>query len=81
MCIVGAGINGLKCPKTLLRNGIGATIYEARHRTGGRAHQSDKLGHLVDLRVLQRVTDNVVLTGQKWDPAGFTGRIAIRPSD
>ncbi|KAF2267557.1 putative flavin-containing amine oxidase [Lojkania enalia] len=49
VCIVGAGMSGLKCSETLIRNGARVTIYEARHRTGGRVHQSDKLGHLIDL--------------------------------
>ncbi|KAF2661637.1 flavin-containing amine oxidase [Lophiostoma macrostomum CBS 122681] len=49
VCIVGAGMSGLKCSETLLRHGTKVTIYEARNRTGGRVHQSDKLGHLIDL--------------------------------
>ena len=49
VCIVGAGMSGLKCSEVLVRNGAKVTIYEARDRTGGRVHQSDKLGHLVDL--------------------------------
>jgi phytoene dehydrogenase-like protein len=49
VCIVGAGMSGLKCSETLVRNGVKVTVYEVRDRTGGRVHQSDKLGHLVDL--------------------------------
>jgi len=49
VCIVGAGMSGLKCADTLLGKGAKVTVYEARDRTGGRVHQSSKLGHLVDL--------------------------------
>ncbi|KAF2235342.1 FAD/NAD(P)-binding domain-containing protein [Viridothelium virens] len=49
VCVIGAGMSGLKCSETLLRNGAKVTIYEARDRTGGRVHQSDKFGHLLDL--------------------------------
>jgi NADPH-dependent 2,4-dienoyl-CoA reductase/sulfur reductase-like enzyme len=34
--IVGGGIAGLACADTLQKAGVNATIYEARHRLGGR---------------------------------------------
>lgn len=34
--IVGAGISGLRCADTLIRNGFQVTILEARERIGGR---------------------------------------------
>lgn len=34
--IVGAGISGLRCADTLIRNGFHVTILEARERIGGR---------------------------------------------
>lgn len=36
VCIVGAGISGLKCAEHLIRHGIKVTIIEARDRIGGR---------------------------------------------
>ena len=36
VCIVGAGVTGLKCADVLLQGGIDVTIFEARDRIGGR---------------------------------------------
>ena len=36
VCIVGAGVAGLRCADVLIQNGIDVTILEARDRTGGR---------------------------------------------
>jgi monoamine oxidase len=36
VCIVGAGISGLKCAEHLILHGIKVTIIEARDRIGGR---------------------------------------------
>jgi monoamine oxidase len=36
VCIVGAGISGLRCAEHLIRHGMRVTIMEARDRTGGR---------------------------------------------
>lgn len=36
ICIVGAGISGLRCAEVLLKHGIRVTIFEARDRIGGR---------------------------------------------
>ena len=36
VCIVGAGVAGLRCADILLQQGIKVTIYEARNRIGGR---------------------------------------------
>jgi hypothetical protein len=50
ICIVGAGIAGLRCADILLQHGFKVTVLEARGRIGGRAHQASlKSGHLVDL--------------------------------
>jgi monoamine oxidase len=50
ICVVGAGIAGLRCADVLLQHGFKVTILEARDRIGGRLHQT-KLpsGQLVDL--------------------------------
>ncbi|KAH0543730.1 hypothetical protein GP486_008553 [Trichoglossum hirsutum] len=47
--IVGAGMTGLRCAEVLIKNGIRVTILEGRDRIGGRIHQSNKLGHPIDL--------------------------------
>ncbi|KAF7312236.1 putative hydantoin utilization protein [Mycena indigotica] len=49
VCIVGAGISGLRCAEKLLSSGFQVTILEARNRIGGRICQSDALGYTVDL--------------------------------
>ncbi|MCJ1455108.1 hypothetical protein MMC28_005462 [Mycoblastus sanguinarius] len=49
ICIVGAGIAGLRCAAVLSERGLRVTILEGRDRIGGRVHQSSQLGHLVDL--------------------------------
>jgi monoamine oxidase len=36
VCIVGAGISGLRCAENLIRHGMKVTIIEARDRIGGR---------------------------------------------
>ncbi|KAH0537688.1 hypothetical protein FGG08_005553 [Glutinoglossum americanum] len=49
VCIVGAGMAGLRCAEVLIKNGIKVTILEGRDRIGGRIHQSSKIGHSIDL--------------------------------
>ncbi|KAH7132347.1 hypothetical protein B0J11DRAFT_224632 [Dendryphion nanum] len=49
VCIVGAGLAGLRCADILLNHGVKVTILEGRNRIGGRVSQSDALGHSVDL--------------------------------
>ncbi|KAJ6510413.1 hypothetical protein C8R45DRAFT_858272 [Mycena sanguinolenta] len=48
VCIVGAGISGLRCADVLLSKGFQVTILEARDRIGGRICQSNGLGYTVD---------------------------------
>lgn len=36
VCIVGAGVSGLRCATVLLENSYDVTIIEARDRIGGR---------------------------------------------
>ena len=36
ICVVGAGIAGLRCTEILLTQGVDVTIMEARSRVGGR---------------------------------------------
>ncbi|KAK3071943.1 hypothetical protein LTS18_014745, partial [Coniosporium uncinatum] len=36
VCIVGAGVAGLRCAEVLVDHGVKVTIYEARDRVGGR---------------------------------------------
>ncbi|MCJ1230922.1 hypothetical protein MMC12_007596 [Toensbergia leucococca] len=49
VCVIGAGVSGLRCAEILIERGIKVTIIEGRNRIGGRVHQSNHLGHLVDL--------------------------------
>jgi hypothetical protein len=49
VCVVGAGVAGLRCADLLLQKGVKVTILEARNRVGGRLCQSKALGHTVDL--------------------------------
>ncbi|KAF2224968.1 amine oxidase [Elsinoe ampelina] len=49
VCIVGAGISGLRAADILSRQGFKVTILEARDRIGGRISQSAELGPVVDL--------------------------------
>ncbi|KAL9101063.1 MAG: hypothetical protein Q9163_003637 [Psora crenata] len=46
VCVVGAGMAGLRCAKILSDKGIKTTIFEARDRVGGRVERE---GHLIDL--------------------------------
>ena len=50
ICIVGAGVSGLRCADILLQHGFDVTILEARDRIGGRVCQA-KLpsGQLIDI--------------------------------
>ncbi|GAD94839.1 hypothetical protein THITE_2109024 [Paecilomyces variotii No. 5] len=49
VCVVGAGMAGLRCAAVLLERGARVTILEARDRIGGRICQSDEIGREVDL--------------------------------
>ncbi|KAF2126778.1 FAD/NAD(P)-binding domain-containing protein [Dothidotthia symphoricarpi CBS 119687] len=49
VCVVGAGVAGLRCADVLLQHGMRVTILEGRDRVGGRLCQSSALGHMVDL--------------------------------
>jgi len=36
VCIIGAGVSGLRAADVLIAHGANVTIYEARNRVGGR---------------------------------------------
>lgn len=43
VCVVGAGVAGLRCVKVLLDLGIQVTVLEARDRVGGRVSQRNTI--------------------------------------
>ncbi|KAA6406821.1 MAG: hypothetical protein FRX48_09319 [Lasallia pustulata] len=49
ICVVGAGMAGMRCAQVLSDKGMKVTVFEGRDRLGGRMQQSDRLGHWVDL--------------------------------
>ncbi|ETI20288.1 hypothetical protein G647_08322 [Cladophialophora carrionii CBS 160.54] len=49
VAVVGAGFAGLRCADLLARSGVKVTLFEARDRIGGRVHQIESAGHLVDM--------------------------------
>ena len=49
ICIIGAGISGLRAAELLCAAGFDITILEARTRIGGRIHQSTQFGPPIDL--------------------------------
>lgn len=50
ICVIGAGISGLRCADVLLQHGFNVSVWEARDRVGGRMHQTKlSSGHTVDL--------------------------------
>lgn len=46
ICVIGAGVSGLRCATVLLEGSCDVTIIEARNRIGGRIAQSDAMGPL-----------------------------------
>jgi hypothetical protein len=49
VAVIGAGVAGLRCADVLIQSGVKVTIYEARDRVGGRVHQVESAGRLIDL--------------------------------
>ena len=49
IAVVGAGVAGLRCADVLLQAGAQVTIFEARDRIGGRLHQQESGGYLMDM--------------------------------
>jgi hypothetical protein len=49
VAIIGGGFAGLRCADVLIQHNVKVTIFEARDRIGGRAHQIESGGHLIDL--------------------------------
>ena len=49
IAVIGAGVAGLRCSDVLSRSGCQVTVFEARSRIGGRVHQVESGGHLMDM--------------------------------
>ncbi|RYP02032.1 hypothetical protein DL764_005982 [Monosporascus ibericus] len=49
VCVIGAGVSGLRAAGLLAVAGFEVTILEARDRVGGRVYQNAELGLLIDL--------------------------------
>lgn len=47
VCIVGAGVAGLRCADILLQHGITVTILEGRNRIGGRVRYRRYVVHMI----------------------------------
>ena len=46
VCIIGAGVSGLRCATVLLERSYDVTIIEARNRIGGRVREGSSVSHL-----------------------------------
>lgn len=56
VCVVGAGVSGLRCATVLLGHSFDVTIIEARNRIGGRVcdeRSKSRHGKLTSLQVAQ----------------------------
>jgi hypothetical protein len=49
IAVIGAGMAGLRCSDILARSGVTVTLFEARDRIGGRVHQKQSGGYLMDM--------------------------------
>ena len=52
VCVVGAGIAGLRCASVLLEKGVKVTILEARDRIGGRVRYPEPSSQILLLSFL-----------------------------
>lgn len=49
VCVIGAGLAGLRCTQLLVEAGVNTTVFEARGRIGGRVCQESLAGKSVDM--------------------------------
>ena len=78
VAVIGAGIAGLRCSDILAHSNVEVTLFEARDRVGGRVHQMESGGHLMDMGAnwIHGTVNNPIM-----ELAEKTGTVVISPEE